>query len=709
MLCINFLIFETDTTSKGQTYYIDNSKYCDDKSAGTTPKRPWCNLSNVNDKLFFPGDKILLARGKVWNNQSMNFNERGTKDAPITIGSYGQGPRPKIVGDNGPHSKAIHLTNASHWSIGDLEISNYGTGILFYYTTPGHDGIKLSNIFVHHINGIVKGIPQDPYNINFSSGIYFTAKTKISVPNNQFIIKNITMDHIEGSRNQDSIAIDWNNGTIGPSRGATNVIMNHLYLHDDNGDGRSSSCSDSLRIVNSAYVTIMNSVIDNVAACHSKTGTAAVFLAKTTNLTLVNNIIRNVPETGSHDQTGIDFEYQTKGINIFSNYFANNAGPAMEFLGIHGPNDYNQLHNITGNIFSNNGGGAIKQVGLDIVPSGTISNNVYFGKKPFLTTSSGGSFEKFLSVDNQITATRSSTHVASSSFTNQQNKFFWSYQSKNNNAWSELAVYNVYSKVWKDQQLKQELSQFESTPGQGACGPCTVARVWTAPSDGLINIRGRALMSYKTGDGAVIRITKNGNRIWPANGDYSLSGNDQFGINTFIDNVQVQANDTIRFEVENKIDDKKKDVVSWSPAIVYIEDTPGIKLEKASWIPVNQSKIISNLESNSTFSLLSSGADPYIAASANIPAFEYKVVEVTLKNDTNSTMAQLFFKTNKDQAYSEQNSRKIKIKQHSGQYHKYRFDMSEIPTWTGIITDLRLDPITTTGNVHISSIEFKKQ
>jgi len=84
-------------------YYLSSS-LGDDRNDGLSPERPWRSLDRIFVKAyssspFAPGDRILLRRGDVFDGQ-IRFRGAGTREAPILIGAYGDGPKPVIYGDN---------------------------------------------------------------------------------------------------------------------------------------------------------------------------------------------------------------------------------------------------------------------------------------------------------------------------------------------------------------------------------------------------------------------------------------------------------------------------------------------------------------------------------------------------------------------------------------------------------------------------------
>lgn len=112
------------------TYYVDPATG-DDANAGTAPDAAWASLAAL-DRAFGPGDRILLKRGSVFTGQqaAFRFEGSGTAQAPIEVGAYGAGARPRLDG-GGAVENVISLYNQEHVSIADLEVTNLH---------PGYDG-----------------------------------------------------------------------------------------------------------------------------------------------------------------------------------------------------------------------------------------------------------------------------------------------------------------------------------------------------------------------------------------------------------------------------------------------------------------------------------------------------------------------------------------------------------------------------------------
>lgn len=188
-----------------RTYYVSSEKG-NDQNDGKSELTPFATLEPLQKCGLQPGDKILLERGSVFEDQYLHIRQSGMKDAPIEVGPYGEGCLPKIHANGtgrwyqdyggpldspvhiyrGEVSSAILLYDAEYIWIHDLEITNQDsekeleqycapdkidrTGVAVVAQNRGtlHD-IHLSNLMIHDVNGNV-------YNKHMNNGgIYMTA------------------------------------------------------------------------------------------------------------------------------------------------------------------------------------------------------------------------------------------------------------------------------------------------------------------------------------------------------------------------------------------------------------------------------------------------------------------------------------------------------------------------------------------------------
>ena len=187
------------------TYYV-SSRTGNDANDGKSREHAFATLSAVNGLTLRPGDNILLEAGSVFAGQYLRITNSGTKDAPIVIGSYGEGDLPRIDAegngiwyqdygqplDSPTHvyrdyvSSSVLLYDAEYVTVQDLEITNRGTEIPGETYSAPHkmnrtgvavvakdrgvrSGITLRNLFIHDVNGNV----YDKHMNN--GGIYATA------------------------------------------------------------------------------------------------------------------------------------------------------------------------------------------------------------------------------------------------------------------------------------------------------------------------------------------------------------------------------------------------------------------------------------------------------------------------------------------------------------------------------------------------------
>ena len=146
------------------TYYLD-SVLGDDTRDGLSPATAWRTLGKVNAGVFAPGDKILLKTGSVWNNEQLYPKGSGADGKPITIDSYGDGPKP-VIYDNMHDEAAVQFINQQYWEINNLEITNdndfsrttdkgHYVGILLTIEKSGsvYHHLYIRNCYIHDVDG----------------------------------------------------------------------------------------------------------------------------------------------------------------------------------------------------------------------------------------------------------------------------------------------------------------------------------------------------------------------------------------------------------------------------------------------------------------------------------------------------------------------------------------------------------------------------
>ncbi len=100
-------------------YHVD-SMSGDDGRDGKSPDSAFRSLKRATQEDLKPGDCILLKRGGAWA-ETLMLKGRGQVGAQITVGAYGEGPRPRIVVREGHGVSA--QGPISGWRIGGIEIA----------------------------------------------------------------------------------------------------------------------------------------------------------------------------------------------------------------------------------------------------------------------------------------------------------------------------------------------------------------------------------------------------------------------------------------------------------------------------------------------------------------------------------------------------------------------------------------------------------
>jgi hypothetical protein len=114
------------------------------------------------------------------------------------------------------------------------------------------------------------------------------------------------------------------------------AVVDRVFCHDNYV--HNTSPHPFLVVVRRAV--LQNSIFD-AAGWHASAGTMGIMLGDPQGLIIRNCYFRNQPDSGSHDEGGIDFENSGNGCLIDHCTFENNAGAAIEVLGLQAPQTTN--------------------------------------------------------------------------------------------------------------------------------------------------------------------------------------------------------------------------------------------------------------------------------------------------------------------------------------------------------------------------------
>ena len=253
-------VFEKKRTEPA-TFYVD-SENGDDSADGMTPETAWKTLTKVNETQLIGGDRILLKAGSVFEDQSLSIKSGGTADNPIIIDMYDgdvvgaeAGERPHIKG-NGKNSfeyqgnqisYGLHIKNASHVQVNNVEISNQGdtrklsVGLCVEAAGCGvMQGVHINNVYIHDVNGTYeeKTLPNGGLYYVVSDHSNNTRFDDIQVVNN--IVKRVSRTGISIGTTSASSFWDGHGGLIPQevldAYAHTNVLIRNNYVEESGGD-----------------------------------------------------------------------------------------------------------------------------------------------------------------------------------------------------------------------------------------------------------------------------------------------------------------------------------------------------------------------------------------------------------------------------------------------------------------------------------------
>ena len=278
-----------EEAQQGTTYYV-SSENGDDANDGTSEKKAFKSLDKINDITLQPGDKVLLEKGSVFDDQYIHVKGSGSAEAPIEISTYGEGDRPQINAngkgvwyqdygnrlDNTWHkyrgnvSSTILLEDVEYIEVRGLELTNdrqegdddgkaYNdfnvmdrTGVAGVAQNKGTiNHIVLDDLYVHDVDGNV-------YNKHMANGgIYFI----VEKPDNEsatgiskfddLVIENCRVETTNRWGIAAAYTYAWSQFTsakisdeIAEKYGSTNVVIQNNYIKGAGGDAITTMYAD---------------------------------------------------------------------------------------------------------------------------------------------------------------------------------------------------------------------------------------------------------------------------------------------------------------------------------------------------------------------------------------------------------------------------------------------------------------------------------
>ncbi|NLX98913.1 MAG: hypothetical protein GXY83_22435 [Rhodopirellula sp.] len=306
------------------TYYIDSAAGSN-ANTGTSPAAPWKDFTNINGRTLGPGERLLIRRGSVLN-QELTVSARGDANHWAEIGTYGSGPRPIIRRNWDIGDRCVLVRNPDFLHIRGLVVCHAAKGLIVAYTEAGHEGLVIEDCIAHHIEGLYRpnshGIPewlnrQGPA----GDGIHHSAGIAIAGA----MARNLVLRDCETFQDSSGYYVKGDD-----------AIIDRVYCHDN----FVHNTSPHPFVVGVRRAVLQNCIFD-ASGWHASAGTMGIMLGDPQGLIIRNCVFRNQPDSGSHDEGGIDFENSGNGCLIDHCTFENNAGAAIEVLGLRSPQTTN--------------------------------------------------------------------------------------------------------------------------------------------------------------------------------------------------------------------------------------------------------------------------------------------------------------------------------------------------------------------------------
>jgi hypothetical protein len=312
---------EVRTTRRAGTlaYYIDSIDG-NNANAGTSPDAPWRDFTNINGKTLGPGERLLIKRGSVIN-QELQVSARGTADNWAEIGPYGTGARPTIRRNWDIRDRCALIRDPDYLRIHGLMVTCAAQGLIVSYTKSGHTGLLIEDCIASHVEGLYlpdnHGIPE----WRGRSGPQGDGASSAGIAVLGSSAQDVTIRDCEMFHTSRGFCVSQRGERVTVDR----VFCHGCYAHNT-----------SPHPVLIGGTLVQNSIFD-ASGGHASRGTMGIMLGSPRGLTFRNCTFRNMPDSGSHDQGGIDFEAGGNGCLIDRCTFENNAGAGIEVLGLKSP------------------------------------------------------------------------------------------------------------------------------------------------------------------------------------------------------------------------------------------------------------------------------------------------------------------------------------------------------------------------------------
>ena len=302
-----------------RAFYVD-ADTGDDARDGLMPQTAWRTFRNLKGRVLGPGERLLLKRGCVFRDE-LNVSAAGAPDSWAEIGAYGEGGRPQIRRTRHLRERCVYVPRAAYLAVRDLIVCNAGSGLVVVGGTPARGNVLVERCLAHHIEGGYRinahGIPEWR-DVEPEGGRGHASALAV------FGAKDVVMRDCESYQCSSGFRVS-----------GTDTFVNRMFCHDNYAPNTSP------HPYNVASRSWMTDCVFDASGYHASAGTMGIMLAGNDGLVIRGCHFLNQPDAGSPDQGGIDFEAQGENCLVDRCTFRNNAGAAIEVLGLHRPQTRN--------------------------------------------------------------------------------------------------------------------------------------------------------------------------------------------------------------------------------------------------------------------------------------------------------------------------------------------------------------------------------
>ena len=306
----------------GRTYHVDSAGG-DDARDGLTPATAWKSFANVTNLTLGPGERLLLKRGSVFNEE-LRLSARGSAENWAEIGAYGEGMRPQIRRNRHLNDRCGLVLDPAYLAVRDLIFCNAGSGFSLVCDAPGTGHVLVERCLAHHIEGMYRfnshGIPE----WRDEPGAAGRGGRSCGIWAGGYHARHVVMRDCESYQCSSGFSIN-----------GYDTFVTRMFCHDNYAHNTSP------HPYNCASRSWMTDCLFDASGWHAAAGTMGVMLANNCGYVIRGCHFINQPDSGSPDQGGIDFEAGGENCRVENCTFRNNAGAAIEVLGLRSPQTRN--------------------------------------------------------------------------------------------------------------------------------------------------------------------------------------------------------------------------------------------------------------------------------------------------------------------------------------------------------------------------------